>query len=345
MTVNAHRGSTVEERRSRRAGTESAIVLVVTMALLLSGCEGRQSALDPAGAEARELAGLFWMMTVSGGIIWTIFMAMLFYALWLRPHAHEQRTASRLVWIAGIAAPVVVLTTLLVYALPLMPALRQEASAFRIEVTGEQFWWRAQYRLPDGSSVTTANEIRMPVSEKIEIALTSPDVIHSFWVPSLAGKMDMIPGRVNRLVLRPERTGTYRGACAELCGTSHALMAFDVHVMEAPAFAAWLDQQKRRARSPETPEQQRGATLFIETGCGACHTIRGTAAAGTLGPDLTHVGSRTSLAAGQLPNNVGTMAGWIAGSQDLKPGNKMPLFNVLPGQDLRAVASYLTMLQ
>jgi cytochrome c oxidase subunit 2 len=175
--------------------------------------------------------------------------------------------------------------------------------------------------------------------------LTSADVIHSFWIPSLAGKMDLIPGRTNRLVIEPERVGSYRGVCAELCGASHAFMALDARVHSEQDFLAWLTRQQQDAAPMATLEQKRGEALFIQTGCSACHAVRGTPANGELGPDLTHVGSRATIAAGLLPNNVGTLAGWIAASQDLKPGNRMPSIAQLPGPDLRALAAYLAALR
>lgn len=320
--------------------------LMAPVAALAGACEGPQSALDPAGREAREVGELFWLMAVGAGVIWFVVMALLAYAVWIRPgRAHRERTASLLVWIGGIAFPVIVLTALLVHALPLMPASRAADGDLRINVAGEQYWWRVTYPDAGGEAVVTANELVLPVGRSAEIRLSSPDVIHSFWIPALAGKVDMIPGRENRLMLRPERIGRYRGVCAELCGESHAFMAIDVHVVEETAFEGWLAGQARGAAEPATPEERRGATLFHETGCGACHTVRGTPARGRAGPDLTHVGGRSTIAAGHLPTNAGTLAGWIAATQDLKPGNKMPAFNVLPGRDLRALGAYLATLR
>lgn len=315
------------------------------LACLLTGCAGPQSALDPAGREAREVFDLFTLMSIGGFIIWAIVMALLLYALRRPAFQARRRTASLLVWIGGIVFPVLVLTGLLAYALPMMPASRVADATRHIAVSGEQYWWRFTYSGRDGNSVATANEMVLPVGESIELALTSPDVIHSFWIPALAGKVDMIPGRTNTLILRPERAGRYRGACAELCGASHAFMAFDVRVVTPAEYEAWLAEQARPAAYPATLEQQRGARLFHDTGCGACHTVRGTPAQGRLGPDLTHVGSRATIAAGQLPNNVGTLAGWIAASQHLKPDNKMPSIAVLPGEDLRALAAYVKSLR
>ena len=179
----------------------------------------------------------------------------------------------------------------------------------------------------------------------MQFRLDSDNVIHSFWIPSLHGKMDMIPGRVTYLTVQPTATGIYRGACAEYCGTSHALMAFYVVAMERAEFDAWYALESEPAPDPTTAFLIKGKALFLENGCGACHAIRGTPAQGTIGPDLTHVGGRVSLAAGIFPNNVGTLAGWISSAQHLKPGNRMPSFGNLEGEQLRAMAAYLESLK
>ena len=207
----------------------------------------------------------------------------------------------------GVVLPTVVLSVLLVYGLALLPTLLAPAaaSAVQIAVSGEQWWWRVRYLPSNGhpEAVELANEIRLPVGERVQFHLHSPDVLHSFWIPSLGGKIDLIPGRHTRLALEPTRTGVFRGVCAEFCGTSHALMSFSVVVMEPAGFATWLAQQYAPAQPPVLPLAARGAELFLATGCGACHTVRGTPANGVVGPDLTHVGSRQSLGAGILPND------------------------------------------
>jgi cytochrome c oxidase subunit 2 len=185
------------------------------------------------------------------------------------------------------------------------------------------------------------NELRLPVGQRIELQLSSPDVIHSFWVPSLAGKMDMIPGRLTRLAIEPTRTGTFRGTCAEYCGASHALMAFSVVVMEPGAFRTWLATQARPASTPADAGALRGEAAFMENGCTACHTIRGTPAAGVIGPDLTHVGSRRRIAAETLPNDPEALIRWIKQTDEIKPGVHMPAFRALGREDLSAMATYL----
>ncbi|MDB5900196.1 MAG: ctaC, partial [Ramlibacter sp.] len=190
----------------------------------------------------------------------------------------------------------------------------------------------------------SANELRIPVGEPVELLLRSVDVIHSFWVPQLAGKTDMIPGRVNRMVIQADRPGSFRGQCAEYCGVQHTLMAFEVVAVPRPEFDAWLQQMNQPAPLPQTTELRAGRDLFVNLGCGACHAVRGVAQ-GRLGPDLSNVGSRGMLGAGTLPGGVGNIAGWIASAQHLKPGNGMPSYDQLEGAELRALAGYLGSLQ
>lgn len=190
-----------------------------------------------------------------------------------------------------------------------------------------------------------ANEIYVPVGRAVEIALKSDNVIHSFWVPALAGKVDMIPGRTTRIVVQAREPGVYRGQCAEYCGIQHSWMAFYVVAVPEEEYRKWLARQAAPAPEPADAVLRKGREAFFSGGCGACHTVRGTTAAGTLGPDLTHVGGRRSIAAGRLDNHAGTLAGWIADSQTIKPGNLMPSTTVYSGEELRAVAAWLESLQ
>jgi cytochrome c oxidase subunit 2 len=316
--------------------------------LVLAGCIGPQSALDPAGRGAERIADLFWWMTAGAIVIWLAVIGLTFYAIRVRPEAHSRRQANLLI-IGGGIIPTVVLTGLRGYGLALMPDLLAPApeGSLKIAVAGEQWWWRVRYLPPGGNGgvVELANEIRLPVGERVEFHLQSPDVIHSFWIPTLGGKIDMIPGRVNRLALEPTRTGVFRGACAEYCGTSHALMNFSVVVLEKEDFARWLAHQAAPAQEPTPPLAAHGQMLFLANGCSACHTIRGTPADGVVGPDLTHVGGRLSLGAGILPNNPEAFLRWIARIDEVKPGVHMPAFGMLPPEDLQALAVYLEGLQ
>jgi cytochrome c oxidase subunit 2 len=311
--------------------------------LLPAGCGGVQSSLDPAGREAERLADIFWLMTVGALVVWIAVIALALWAVRARPEAHTPRRTRLIIVGCGAVVPTVVLTALLVYGLEPLPTLLAPApeGSLRVAVTGEQWWWRVRYLPPGGREVVLANEIRLPVGSTVEFRLDSPDVIHSFWIPSLGGKVDMIPGRVTRLVLRPTRTGFFRGVCAEYCGTSHALMAFNVVVQEREEFDRWLAEQAAPAQAPAEPLAARGQSLFLADGCGACHTIRGTPAAGAIGPDLTHVGSRLSIAAATLPNEPGDFRRWVAHTTDVKPGVLMPPFHMLPPDELEALAAYL----
>ncbi|MXP64396.1 cytochrome c oxidase subunit II [Roseomonas sp. M0104] len=309
---------------------------------VLAGCSGAQSALDPAGFEADAVARLFWIMLGAAALLWVAVLGLARYAARPRQEPWRHRSAGRLILWCGAIGPTLLLCGLLVHSLLLMPALRAPGGPLRVEVQGEQFWWRVRYHPPGGGPpVESANALRLPVGQRVELRLTSPDVIHSFWVPALAGKMDMIPGRTNRLVLEPSRTGLFRGACAEFCGASHALMAFTVEVMEPAAFQRWLAEEGRPAAAPAGE----GAALFLKNGCGACHTVRGTPAAGRVGPDLTHLASRPTLGAGILDNTRANREHFITHPREIKPSALMPGFGMLPEGEIAAIAAWLGRLQ
>ncbi len=222
------------------------------------------------------------------------------------------------------------------------PASRN--TAIRIEVNARQWWWEVKYLAATGE-FELANELHLPAGRAVELQLVTEDVIHSFWVPSLAGKVDMIPGHRNRLVLKADHPGVHRGQCAEYCGGQHALMALFVVVEPEAEFQRWLERQARDALPPTDDFLARGRAAFLRGGCAECHTVRGTEARGQDGPDLTHVGSRRSLGAGVLANHVGTMGGWIAGTQAIKPGSLMPDTRVYEGPELRALSAWLMSLE
>ncbi len=316
-------------------------------ALALLGCEGPLSTLTPAGQGAERIARMFWWMAGGTIVIWLAVVGLAVYAVFVAPKRHAGKAARRLIVVGGVAVPVVVLTGLLIYGLASLPPLMAPApdGSLTVLVTGEQWWWRVRYRVPGHDPVELANEIVVPVGEPVEFHLDSHDVIHSFWIPSLGGKVDMIPGHRTRLTLEPTEIGVFRGVCAEYCGTSHAWMGFSVMVLAQEHFAHWLARQAEPARSPSEPLAIRGQESFIVNGCGACHTIRGTAAQGVVGPDLTHVGSRNTLAAGLLDNSPNAFWRWIAYTNELKPGVYMPAFGMLPSDDLQALAAYLESLQ
>ncbi|CAN7620575.1 c-type cytochrome [Phenylobacterium sp. LjRoot164] len=301
-------------------------------------------ALDPAGPFAAPVNVLSWVLMAGGGAVLAVVLVALGLSL-LGPRRWRKRLGGGwLVWAGGLAFPVVVLSALLIYGLSLTHRLSEAPTPgeLRIRVTGEMWWWRVAYLDDAGQAILQdANELHIPVGRPVVLELESADVIHSFWVPRLGGKRDMIPGRRNLLRLQADSPGVYAGQCAEFCGGPHALMGFVVVAHEPRAYEAWRGARLERAAAPSDPQAVRGAEVFAASGCGACHTVAGTSANGLAGPDLTHVGSRRSLGAGILPNNRGTLAGWVADSQAIKPGNRMPSYPVLRGRDLNALAIYL----
>ena len=315
------------------------------LAPLLAGCAGRQSALDPAGPIADSINTLGLVMYAGAAAV-----TLLVTVLMLIPFLRRGASAPSQRWFligGGLVLPGVTLTALLVYSANTGNEMRGPApdARYAIDATGYLYWWDIAYRARiGGEPVVSANEVRLPAGEPVEIFLRSADVIHSFWIPSLAGKTDMIPGHVNRMVIRADRPGVYRGVCAEYCGAQHTLMAFEVIVMERDAFDAWLAREAGAARDPATDELAAGRELFVRGGCGSCHTVRGLST-GKLGPDLTRVGARRTIAAGALRGGIGAFAGWIASAQHLKPGNRMPSFGGFDGPQLRALAAYLESLK
>lgn len=318
---------------------------LLLLVLLLSGCSGSQSALDPAGPNAASLHLLGVIMYVGAAIVTLLVTLLMLYPFLRRRHAPVDRRA--FLWGGGVALPSVTLLALVPYVMTVGGDMRAPTAPGRltVDVTGHVYWWEMSYRRGGGQPpAISANELRLPAGEPVELFLGSADVIHSFWIPSLAGKTDMIPGRINRMVIEASRPGVWRGQCAEFCGAQHALMAFDVIVMPRPDFDAWLARLAASVPEPITDELRRGRELFVSTGCANCHAVRGVSDT-RIGPDLSQIGGRLSLAAGAFPNNIGTLAGWISSAQHLKPGNRMPSFGNLSGPDLRALAAYMESLE
>ena len=318
-------------------------MLLLGCAVCPSGCTGVQSALVPAGRDAALIFDLFIVMTVGAVMIWCAVLALGFYATRARPGRQPKPFARALIVGGGAVVPTIVLGVLLLYGLAPLPevlALPGPGGPV-VTVTGHQWWWRVRYELPDGRTFDLANELRLPLHQRVEIRLESADVVHSFWLPSVAGKMDAVPGRVNRIALEPTQTGVFRGACAEYCGTSHARMNFYAVVLTPEEFATWTAAQLADAGRPVDPDAIRGEAEFLRSGCGACHAVRGTTAIGRFGPDLTHVGGRVSIGAGMLPTQVGELQRWIQVTERVKPGVHMPSFSMLPPEDVRAIATYL----
>lgn len=329
----------------RQRGGQWPLVPTLVLGLGLGGCGGAQSALAPAGQDAAELFQLFLVMLAGAAVIWALLIGAATVAVLGRPGRHAWRTANILIIGGGIVFPTVGLAALLVVGLQALPDGSGDDTRLRVHVEGEQFWWRVTYER-DGERVVSANEIHLPAGEPVVFELTTADVIHSFWIPSLGGKLDMIPGRTNRLVLTPTTPGVYRGACAELCGTAHTLMAFAVVVHEPAAFDAWLASEAAPAAvTPEDATAEAGRRLFLASGCGACHRIRGIVELGTVGPDLTHFGRRRTLGAGTAENTTEAVARWIFDPRAMKPGVGMPGYAMLDDTDIHAIARFLGTLQ
>jgi cytochrome c oxidase subunit 2 len=296
--------------------------------------DGIQSALAPASPEGEILAEMAWVLFAGATLIFVAVMALALWAVFGNRRHTVQLSERALIVGGGIVFTGVTLAALLVYSLVRGQSVQAPAdAAVRIEVTGEQWWWRVRYLDARGAlDFETANEIRIPVGQPVLLELKSADVIHSFWVPSLAGKLDMIPGRTNRLRLLAARPGEFRGQCAEYCGGPHGFMAFFVVAEEDQAYERWADSQRKPSSS---------SNRLFNQHCAGCHTVRGTPASGSGGPDLTHIGSRRTIGAALLPMNAGSIAGWIASSQHLKPGNLMPSFGHFSGAELRELAAYV----
>lgn len=324
--------------------------VAMLLSLLCAGCRGWQSAMDPGGPQAARLTALIRDFSIVCMVIWALVMLALAGAMWHRrsqvaAKAPPSRTPALLVgWAVAVSVLVIIGLTLGSYF-----ASRELAAhgpdPLVIRVRGYQWWWEADYvDQAANQNFITANEIHVPVGRPVRIELAAQDVIHSFWAPNLAGKQDLIPDRNNALTFTVRKPGTYRQQCAEFCGLQHAHMAMLIVAEPEPAFAAWRAAQLADAAPPTDPEETAGRQVFVGKACAACQTIRGTPAAGTLGPDLTHVAGRQYIAAGMLPTTRGALAAWIADPQTIKPGNNMPMVP-LTANELNAVAAYLAGLQ
>jgi cytochrome c oxidase subunit 2 len=297
---------------------------------------------------AAEIADLWWLLFGLASVIFIGVMGLLLYALFhpRRQDAELEASPGRdrlLVIVGGIVIPLIILLIIFGFTLRTMAALAATDTSDEVivEIVGHQWWWEVNYPL---QGVTTANEIHIPVGYPIELKVTSADVIHSFWVPELHGKIDLIPGQTNSFWLQADEPGVYYGECAEFCGLQHAKMALVVVAQPEEALVTWLEQQQQPATQVMDSTLVEGQQIFLGSACSQCHTINGTTATGDLGPDLTHLASRLTLAAGTLKNNQGNLAGWIINPQHLKPGNKMPPTN-LTGPELQALLAYLESLE
>jgi cytochrome c oxidase subunit 2 len=321
--------------------------------LLFFQVTGSQSTLNPAGIAAHRISTLEWFILITFMVV-TLVMWVLIAALAVRRrgslewHAPYDATGGQN-WIlaGGLLIPVLVLTAIFLFSLTTLktfPLSGRDPNP-DIVVIGHQWWWEVHY--VDGplqDHFITADEIHIPVDHPMWIELRSADVIHSFWIPRLHGKEDLIPGEINRIRIEANVPGTYRGECTVFCGVQHAHMGLLVIAQEPQAYEKWLADQRKPAAQPTTAAAEQGEHIFMSGPCSLCHAIRGTLAGGTVAPNLTHIASRLSLAADTLTNNKGSLAAWITHAQSLKPGAAMPDLTAFNGQQLRDLVDYLEQL-
>ncbi|HET7572870.1 MAG TPA: cytochrome c oxidase subunit II [Gaiellaceae bacterium] len=347
--------------RRRDRGTAGVRALpwaaLVALPLALAGCSGNgQNALHPHSHAARDIASLFWWMT-GGAFLGLGLIVGLLVLSWVRrgrrgvpsdPNDPKpgEGFAVKVVVALGVVVPILVMTAIFtigdVFVMKTTAApYSRTRTTLTVQAVGVQWYWKFLY---PGTRAVTADELHIPVRTPVNLVATTADVIHSFSVPELNRKIDTIPGTKNRIVLYADEVGVYRGRCAEFCGLQHAHMAMTVYVDPPARFRAWLRAQSAPARTPTTALQRRGERVFLDGPCSSCHTIRGTSARGYLGPDLTHLASRRTLAGATIPNRKGYLAGWIMDSQHVKPGNQMPDMD-LSGPQLQALLAYLESLK
>ncbi|HEX3539104.1 MAG TPA: cytochrome c oxidase subunit II [Acidimicrobiales bacterium] len=326
-------------RRTRRR----AVLLLgapVTGALL-AGCNAKApSMLHTKGSEASSIAGLWWLIFALGAGVYLVVAGFIVWALLRGRRGSGEGPVSDDAWIVwgGIGVPMVILAVLAVATVRVTSQLRKpQPNALKLEVVAKDWWWYVKY---SASGVTTSNEIHLPAGQPVEIGLDSDNVIHSFWVPQLAGKLDVVPGQHNVLRFTPETVGVYRGECAEFCGVEHARMGFLVIVEPPTQFATWIANHAQAPSAPDSDAAALGEQVFMREPCAGCHTIRGTQAQGLVGPDLTNVGGRRTLAGDTLLNTPSNLANWISDAQRYKPGALMPPIPLSP-TDLNNVVAYL----
>lgn len=338
--------------RPRRASKTrcAVVVIVVGGALLVSGC-GKQSLISNESPQAHGITVLWWWMLGVAGIVFLGAIALLAVGYFKRrtpglPFFGKNELASQmLVLIFGIGIPLGILIPLFgvsdVYLVQQTAAPNPRTTKMTIQVIGHQWWWEVRY---ENGRVVTANEIHIPARTRINVVATTADVIHSFWVPQLNRKIDMIPGQRNRILLYADRPGRYRGQCSQFCGLQHANMGMFVIAQPRPAFNAWLKHMGTKADTPTTPEARAGEQLFMTSQCASCHFINGTPAQGTVGPDLTHLQTRSTLAAATIPNTPTWLARWIHNPQAIKPGDRMPDLG-LSWHQVHEIVAYLEVLK
>jgi cytochrome c oxidase subunit 2 len=339
----------IRGRCRRRAMQASVALLIVT----ISACNGTTSYLDATGTAGREEAVLGrWLAGVSCAVVLVVCVAIIWGIARRREEGDagtgRREVKSGLSWIyIGSAITLVILLVTFAGTMVTLNAASHppRTPAVVMDVTGHQWWWEVSYRDPahPETGFTTANEVHLPIGEPLLVRLHSADVIHSFWLPQIAGKTDVIPGQVNEMWVEAQRPGTSRGMCGEYCGLQHAMMALPVTAETPAQFASWAAQRRAEAAHPTSAVAHTGEIVFTRT-CGACHTVMGTNAQGRLGPDLTHFASRPLIGAGVLPNTAPNLMRWITGAPTIKEGSRMPAIPLDAGE-LRSVVAYLQTLR
>jgi cytochrome c oxidase subunit 2 len=326
----------------------------------LSGCRGVQSALDPAGPQSGHISRLWWLMFYTCLAVFLLVSVAVLIAIFRRrkgrertsnvpdtsPEPKREQRMTRVVT-GAVGVTLIILFVFLISSFSTGRALysTEDQKALSIKITGHQWWWQVEYDgEPASNIVQTANEIHIPVGQLVKFRLMADDVIHSFWVPNLSGKKDLIPGHEIILTFQADRAGEFRGQCAEFCGYQHAHMAFTIVAEPPDKFYEWMNQQRATSVQPTNDTELHGQQVFLHGPCVMCHTIRGTDAAASVAPELTHLASRKTIAAGTLLNTRGHLAGWITNSQEIKPGNHMPPVPLSP-EDLQALLAYLESLK
>lgn len=335
-------------------------IALAAPALLLGACayQDYQSDFGAAATEDRQFLTLFWIFIGVCAVMYVLLVLFLAAGMLRsrreaqansvedgRHHRSDPRMQTMLIaWgtLVGVGLAALAIASFLTDRSMARAATNEKLS---VTVTGNQWWWDIVYHSADASkTLRTANELHLPVGVPTRILLNSNDVIHSFWVPSLGGKQDLIPGRQNDITIVPQKTGLFRGQCAEFCGAQHAHMGLVVVVESYADFIRWWDHQLQPASAPRTPLAIAGYKYVTSGPCSACHNIGGTPANGQVAPDLTHLASRRSIAAGMLPMSTGNLYGWVEDPQSLKPGVRMPTIGLEPDQ-LHAVVAYLETLK
>jgi cytochrome c oxidase subunit 2 len=322
-------------------GRHSTLILP---ALFLTACQSVES-LAPVTSQGRAVSDLFWLALALSAVVFLLVVGLMTYAL-VRFRARrdeepdpEQIEGNRRVELVMTAIPAVVLAVLFALTVPVLGTIdAPPPNPLRVQVIGHQWWW--EYRYPDLGFVT-ANELHVPVGEPVELSIGAADVIHSFWVPAIGWKRDAVPGKVNLIRFVPSQAGRFEGTCTEFCGTQHAWMRVIAVAEPRDAFDAWAQGQRANAAEATGDSVARGRTVLLGQTCINCHAIRGTAAQGSVGPDLTHLASRTTLGTGVIENNPENLRRWIRDVQEVKPGVLMPAYRNMSDADLDAMAAYL----